>query len=183
MTCSVLTATWYPGALGVTSGTPFEILASGDYIDDGTMFAGGMRQIVQAGAYVRGDQPDHWSRGNREASLEFTKYIRQTDLDPRAGLVAGFAHALSLPENTGWLHLEIDGETTDYSIDQVVFEELTYDLTHRPGDLLGLRYRFRAGELAVYTGDPPATAYTEGEVLLEGSTPTDRVALLLEGAD
>jgi hypothetical protein len=181
LACSILTATWYPGSLGDTDGDAFEIVASGDKIDGGTMFSGGMRQLVQAGSYVRGDQPDHWARGNRTASLGFTKYIRQSNLDPRAGLVAGFAHALSLPASTGWLHLEIDGEETDYSIDQVVFEELSYELRHLP-DHVGLRYVFKAGELAVYSGDPPAAVYEEGEILMEGSTPTSRGAILMEGA-
>lgn len=176
---SILTATWYPGTLGDTSGSAFVILASGDHIDGSTPFSGGMGQLVQAGEFVRGDQPDHWSRGNRRAPLAFTKFVRVTD--PRDGLEAGFAHALSLPENTGWLYLQIDDADTDYSIDKVVFEQLAYDLKHSP-DWLGLKYQFKSGQLAVYSGDPPATVYTEGEILLEGSTPTDRGALLLEGA-
>lgn len=174
--CSILAATWYPGALGVTSGSPFAMLAVGDLVDGGSLFAGGVRQLVQTAQYVRADQPDHWTRGNRTGSLEFTKHVRAPEA--RAGLVSGMAHALSLPTQTGWILLEIDGETTDYALDKVAFEELGYRLRHRP-DMLELSYRFRAGALSVYSGDPPAETYLEGELLLEGD-PTDRVALLLE---
>lgn len=173
LACSILTVTWYPGTKGNTSGSPFVILESGDEVDGDTMFSGGMRQLVQAGNYLRGTQPDHWVRGQRETSMEFTRYSLATD--PRAGLVSGFAHMLSLPEATGWLLLEIDDEETNYAIDKVAFEELGYDLRRSP-KYLGRRYRFRGGALTVYSGDAPTGTYAPGEIM-EGPA-VNRGALL-----
>lgn len=174
---SYLTLTWYPGTLGDDSGTPLELLTPDDYLADGSSFVAAMGQVVEAGQYVRGAALDHWSRGNVGSRLEVTKLLLITDPAEAAETVLG--HAASLPSATGWLLIEIEGRATTWSMDQVVFEELPGQVRSDVDGTVALTYRFRAGALAVYTGDPPAGQYIEGEILLEG---TDRTALLLEDA-
>lgn len=174
---SWLTLTWYPGLLGDDSGTPWVLISESDYVAPGSSLVAMMGQVVETANYARGAQAEHWSRGNKQSRLEVTKLVEA--VDPRAGTVAVLSHAASLPSATGWLLIEIDGETTTWALDQVVFEELPGTVRSDAEGFAALTYRFRAGALAVYAGDPPAGTYIEGEVLLEG---TDRDALLLEDA-
>lgn len=175
MRCSPYTLTWYPGVLGATS-DPLVLLSTSDHVDDG-LIAPKLSQAIQSGEYLRGDQPDHWPRGQAVGDLAFTRILEVAD--PTTALENGLGYVTSLPEQQGWLKIQITGKATVWSLDKCSLASI--EAMPKPSAAqLHVRYTLRGGLLAVYSGDPPATQYTPGELLDEESLYNDRGAILLE---
>lgn len=172
--CSWFTLTWYPGVVGSTD-DPWQLVTVGDRLPgDGSVLEMVARQSKQEARFALGEQPEQYPRGNRTQSLAISKAVVSVDVRDAAELIA--AHQLSLPEQKGWLRLQISGKTTEYSIDQVLFTALPawYDARRK---LVILSWEFPGGKMAVYAGDPPSGGYTPGEVIA-GPSSTDRGAIL-----
>ena len=171
--CSWLALTFFPGTVGTTD-DPWVILASGDQLADGSPLETALSQVVQSAPFPRASQPDSFNRGNARASLAFTKLVNEGD--PRDATEAMLAHNLSLPSDTGWIRIQVDGKATEWSLDKVTFEA-TPARYSAPLGQIAYTYRFQAGKLAVYSGSTPETVYTPGEIAV-GPT-SDRGAILL----
>lgn len=175
MHCSPYTLTWYPGVLGSTD-DPLVLLSTDDELD-ADLVAPSLAQSIQAGEYLRGDQPDHWPRGQAVGDLTFTRILPIAD--PTTALEDGLGYVTSLPTQQGWLKIEITGKDTVWSLDKCSLASIKAQPRPAAAEL-HVRYTLRGGLLAVYDGDPPATQYTPGELLDEESLYNDRGAILLE---
>lgn len=174
MECSVLTLTWYPGAVGETGGTPRVLLAAGDWCDAGNQFAVLGRQLVQTDATVRGAAVTNTPRGNQAIELSWTRHLEYDT--PNAVIEALLGDAAVQSDQTGWVLVEIADIETTWSLSEAVLE-VTGGRLDTEGQTALFQHVLKAGALAVYSGDPPASLYT-GE-LLECPVSGDRGAILL----
>lgn len=141
-----LTVTWYPGQSAPTEsgGVVLTDASAGtDFFDATRPWRAGHAQLVQSARYVRGAQARQFVRGQNAGAFDWVLFRKQAD--PRDALVAGLTHVLALSDETGWLQLTIDGETTEYSIDQVAMESAEAEPLADGSGLIQLTWRFRGG--------------------------------------
>lgn len=177
---SQITLTWYPGDPESTD-SPLVLLSSSHYVEGPSPLKGEAEQLVQRAELVRADSADYFARGNVGTVLEWTE-VRKNQSDPMVAQETALALLAGLPTLRGWLKIELATRSTTWHAARAVVRLAGYD-HDATRKYLYLRWAVDCGAISILTegGDPP-TVYPDGEITLEESTPTDRVALLLEDA-
>lgn len=145
--------TWYPGSY--PSATGGVVLQSADhYIETQSTLGTQIEQLVQRADYLRAAAPDFWVRGNRTASLEWEE-IRHYD-SPGEALAAALAIAEAMPEETGWLRIDIPDQDRAWAASPCVIRA-TGSRHGKSGTKtrLALRWTLDCGPLAEIATDDP----------------------------
>lgn len=172
MRCSLVTITWYPGAIGTTD-DPLVLLSPSHYVPDPAALAGMVEQLVDSAETVRGAAVANYARGNVRSPLSWREVRRITD--PMEAQEVALTKAAGLPTSTGWCLIELDGRETTWSLSSAVIRNLRWEADERRR-LLFLDWSVDGGVIAPYDGEEAVTIYAPGE-LSEGPV-TNRGAIL-----
>lgn len=156
LVCSKIAVTWHDGLWPSTAGARV-LLSPTDKIDESSLLPGSVEQLVQRAAYVRGETPALWGRGNRSTALEWDR-ARSAGRHDEA-LAMGLDAVADLPTGTGWVLVELPDYGRQWAIAPAVVQRSAwrYDLKTRH---LMQRWEISMGIATEIANDAPDGAIT-----------------------
>jgi len=176
--CSQITVTWYPG-VPPSSASPVVLLSPSHYVTDPAPLRVAVEQLVQRADYVRSEAPDFIPRNNVATTLEWTE-VRKI-VNPVTAAQTALDVAVAMPTQQGWVRVQLEGLADSWQVTATV-RGVASDHDARKGDLF-LTYTLDCGVISRYTGVAPTPTPVTDTFLLEGSSPGNLFALLLESID
>lgn len=151
--CPHFTLTWYPGTWPSTSG-PLVLQSANHYVERADALGGLFEQMVQVAEFLRGETPDYYIRGNRTLTLEWQE-TRIITGGPGEALATALAALESLPDETGWLSINIPDEGRTWVVTPCAIRSAGWSHVVREGksDLLRLRWTLLCGPLTEIVSD------------------------------
>lgn len=166
----IFTLTWYPGEY--PSETSPLVLQSADHrVRDGyAALAALVRDAVQIAPFLRAPAPAMWNRGNRQTEIEWEE-VRLHD-SPAEALADGLAAVAEMPDETGWLRIDVPGEGRAWVCTPCLIESAGHPRVMREGKqhLLSLRWQLHCGpmtEIATSSEEGAITTEIGAEILTE----------------